>query len=106
MNATGFMHNSMRMYWGKKILEWSRSPREAFERVLYLNNRYFLCGRDPASYANVGWIFGLHDRPWGERPIFGTVRYMNDSGLQRKFDMDAYASRVQRFEEELRSMPS
>lgn len=105
MNATGFMHNAMRMYWGKKILEWSPSPRQAYEHVLYLNNRYFLCGRDPASYANVGWIFGLHDRPWATRPIFGSVRYMNDSGLNRKFDMDAYLARVQRFEEEWRSMP-
>lgn len=103
MNATGFMHNAMRMYWGKKILEWSPNPRQAYERVLYLNNRYFLCGRDPASYANVGWIFGLHDRPWASRPIFGTVRYMNESGLNRKFDMNAYLKRVQRFEAELRS---
>lgn len=100
MNATGFMHNAMRMYWGKKILEWSPSPQEAYERVLYLNNRYFLCGRDPASYANVGWIFGLHDRPWAERPIFGTVRYMNDAGLKRKFDMIAYVRRVEQLESE------
>ena len=102
MNATGFMHNAMRMYWGKKVLEWSPSPQEAFARLLYLNNRYFLCGRDPASYANVGWIFGLHDRPWGRRPISGTVRYMNDAGLKRKFDMEAYEASVQRMEAESR----
>jgi len=91
MVRTGFMHNSMRMYWGKKVLEWKRTPREAFEDVLYLNNRYFLCGRDPVAYANVAWVFGLHDRPWGPaRPVFGTVRYMNAAGLERKFDMEAY----------------
>ena len=94
MLATGFMHNSMRMYWGKKVLEWKPSPREAFDELLYLNNKYFLCGRDPASYANIGWIFGLHDRPWQNRPIFGTVRYMNDAGLRRKFDMDGYLEKI------------
>jgi deoxyribodipyrimidine photo-lyase len=97
MVATGFMHNYMRMYWGKKILEWTRSPRAAFETTLYLNNKYFLDGRDPNAYANVAWIFGLHDRPWGPaRPVFGTVRYMNAAGLERKFDMDAYARSVDR----------
>jgi deoxyribodipyrimidine photo-lyase len=91
MTRTGYMHNYMRMYWGKKILEWKRSPREAYSDVLYLNNKYFLCGRDPNAYANVGWIFGLHDRPWGPaRKIFGTVRYMNAAGLERKFDMEGY----------------
>jgi deoxyribodipyrimidine photo-lyase len=96
MTCTGFMHNYMRMYWGKRILEWSRTPREAFERTLRLNNRWFLCGRDVNAYANVAWIYGLHDRPWGPaRPIFGTVRYMNAAGLQRKFDMAAYVRRVE-----------
>jgi deoxyribodipyrimidine photo-lyase len=95
MTCTGFMHNYMRMYWGKRILEWSPTPREAFETTLRLNNRWFLCGRDANAYANVGWIYGLHDRPWGPaRPIFGTVRYMNAAGLRRKFDMDAYLRRV------------
>ena len=94
MIRTGFMHNMMRMYWGKKILEWKKSPEEAFEDALYLNNKYFLCGRDPASYANIGWLFGLHDRPWGRRKIFGTIRYMNAAGLERKFDMEAYLSMV------------
>ena len=93
MVATGFMHNSMRMYWGKKVLEWTRTPREAFDDLLYLNNKYFLCGRDPNAYANVAWVFGLHDRPWGPaRPVFGTVRYMNAAGLERKFDMGAYVA--------------
>jgi len=90
MTRTGYMHNYMRMYWGKKILEWSSTPQEAFQRTLQLNNKYFIDGRDPSAYANVAWIFGLHDRPWSERPIFGKVRYMNHKGLERKFDMDAY----------------
>jgi deoxyribodipyrimidine photo-lyase len=95
MIQTGFMHNYMRMYWGKKILEWSKSPKQAYETALHLNNKYFLDGRDPVSYANVGWIFGLHDRPWIERPVFGQVRYMNAAGLERKFDMDAYIKQVE-----------
>ncbi len=90
MVQTGKMHGYMRMYWGKKIIEWSPRPREAFERTLHLNNKYFIDGRDPNGYANVAWLFGLHDRPWGERPIFGTVRYMNAAGLERKFDMGLY----------------
>jgi len=94
MRLTGKMHNYMRMYWGKKILEWTRTPAAAFRRALDLNNRYFLDGRDPASYANVAWCFGKHDRPWKQRPVFGTVRYMNAAGLERKFDMDAYVRRV------------
>lgn len=95
MIATGFMHNYMWMYWGKKILEWSQLPREGFETTLKLNNKFFLDGRDPNSYAAVAWIYGLHDRPWGPaRKIFGTVRYMNAAGLKRKFDMDAYVKRI------------
>ena len=90
MRLTGYMHNHMRMYWGKKILEWCNTPQYAYSTALYLNNKYFIDGRDPNSYANIGWIFGLHDRPWQERPIFGKVRYMNARGLERKFDIDAY----------------
>jgi len=96
MVFTGYMHNHMRMYWGKKILEWSSTPEKAFATALALNNRYFLCGRDPNSYAGVAWCFGLHDRPWPERPIFGKVRSMMASGLERKFDIDAYVKRVGR----------
>ncbi len=92
MLATGYMHNHMRMYWGKKILEWSNTPEYAYASTLTLNNRYFLDGRDPSSYANVAWVFGLHDQAWKERPIFGKVRYMNAGGLERKFDIDAYVS--------------
>ena len=95
MVRTGFMHNYMRMYWGKKILEWTPDPADAHATTLHLNNKYFLCGRDCSSYGNVAWIYGLHDRPWGPaRPIFGTVRYMNAAGLRRKFDMDAYVAKV------------
>jgi deoxyribodipyrimidine photo-lyase len=96
MTLTGYMHNTMRMYWGKKILEWTRDPEEAHRRVLAFNNRYFLDGRDASSFANVGWIFGLHDRPWPERPVFGTVRSMTARGLERKFDIAAYVSSVER----------
>ena len=95
MKKTGYMHNYMRMYWGKKILEWCNTPEFAYSTALYLNNKYFLDGRDPNSYANVAWIFGLHDRPWQERPVFGKVRYMNAGGLERKFDIEAYVSWVE-----------
>jgi deoxyribodipyrimidine photo-lyase len=84
----------MRMYWGKKVLEWSLSPEDGYATLVRLNNTYFLDGRDANSYANVGWVFGLHDRPWPERPIFGTVRYMNAAGLKRKTDIEAYVRRV------------
>ena len=94
MRDTGFMHNYMRMYWAKKILEWSSDPAAAFRTVLHLNNKYFLDGRDANSYANVAWVFGMHDRPWPERPVFGKVRYMNAKGLERKFDMAAYLRAV------------
>jgi deoxyribodipyrimidine photo-lyase len=95
MLHTGTMHNYMRMYWGKQILLWSRSPQSAFRTALYLNNKYFLDGRDPNAYCNVGWIFGLHDRPWPERKVLGTVRTMTASGLERKFDIRAYVERMQ-----------
>jgi len=88
------MHPYMRMYWAKKILEWSLSPEAAFEIALALNNRYFLDGRDPNSFAGVAWCFGTHDRPWPERPVFGTVRTMTLGGLERKFDMAGYLKRV------------
>jgi deoxyribodipyrimidine photo-lyase len=96
MLATGKMHNYMRMYWGKKILEWSTTPEEAFRTALYLNNKYELDGRDPNGFTGVAWCFGKHDRAWPERPIFGKVRYMNDAGLRRKFDIEAYVQRVER----------
>ena len=96
MRETGYMHNYMRMYWGKKILEWSPDPKTAYDRTLRLNNRYFLDGRDPNSFANVAWVFGLHDRGWKERPVYGKVRYMSQGGLDRKADPDAYVEKVDR----------
>ena len=95
MVLTGKMHNYMRMYWGKKIIEWVKEPVEAFRIALYLNNKYELDGRDPNSFTGVAWCFGKHDRPWSERPIFGTVRYMNAAGLERKFDMEAYVRKIE-----------
>jgi deoxyribodipyrimidine photo-lyase len=82
------------MYWGKKILEWTPTPEAAFATTLHLNNRYFLDGREPSSYTAVAWCFGLHDRAWAERSIFGKIRFMNAAGLQRKFDMERYITEV------------
>lgn len=90
---TGVIHNYMRMYWGKKIIQWTEGPDDAFEYMIYLNNKYALDGGDPNSYAGIAWCLGKHDRPWKERPVFGTVRYMNDKGLLRKFDMGLYLKR-------------
>ena len=98
MKFTGRLHGYMRMYWGKKILEWSASPQSGFREALRLNNRWFLDGRDSCSFAGVAWCFGLHDRPWGERPIFGNVRFMNESGLKRNFDMASYLRFVEKEE--------
>jgi len=95
MVCTGFMHNYMRMYWGKKILEWSPTPEEGFATTLALNNRYFIDGRDPNSYAGVAWIYGVHDRAWPERAIFGKVRTMMASGLERKCDIRGYVKKVE-----------
>lgn len=104
MVVTGFMHNYMRMYWGKKILEWTKSPKAAYEHVLYLNNKYLMDGRDANSFANVAWVFGLHDRPWGPvRNIFGTVRYMNAAGLERKFDIDKYVEQINALKDDSKS---
>jgi deoxyribodipyrimidine photo-lyase len=94
MRETGYIHNHMQMYWGKRILEWSPTPEEAFETVLRLNNRCFLAGRDANSFTNVAWLFGLHDRPWGPRNVFGSVRSMDQNSL-RKFDADAYIRAVE-----------
>ncbi|MBM3312753.1 MAG: deoxyribodipyrimidine photolyase [Candidatus Aminicenantes bacterium] len=94
MVVSGKMHGYMRMYWGKKILEWSPTPELAFAAALALNNKYELDGRDPNGFAGVAWCFGKHDRPWQERKIFGHVRTMNDRGLRRKFDIDQYVRRV------------
>lgn len=89
--TTGKMHGYMRMYWAKKILEWSSTPQDAFEMALYLNDKYSLDGRDPNGYVGVAWsIGGIHDRAWKERPVYGKIRYMNRNGCARKFDVDKY----------------
>jgi len=90
MIETGYMHNTMRMYWCKKIIEWSKSFEEAYKVAIYLNDKYFLDGRDPNSYTGVAWCFGLHDQGWKEREVFGKLRYMNAKGLERKYDMKKY----------------
>jgi len=91
MVKTGKMHGYMRMYWAKKILEWTSSCRAAQEIAIYLNDLYSLDGRDPNGYVGIAWsIGGVHDRAWFERPIFGKVRYMNYNGLKRKFDVEKY----------------
>jgi deoxyribodipyrimidine photo-lyase len=94
LRCTGAMQSYMRMYWGKKILEWSKTGESAFRLAVALNDRYALDGRDPNGYTGIAWCFGTHDRPWRERPVFGKVRYMNTRGLDRKFRMDAYLDRV------------
>ncbi len=91
MMKTGIMHGYMRMYWAKKILEWSKSSQEAIKNTIYLNDHYSLDGGDPNGYTGIMWsIAGVHDRPWFDRPIYGKIRYMNDNGLKNKFDIESY----------------
>jgi deoxyribodipyrimidine photo-lyase len=91
MVSTGWMHNYMRMYWAKKILEWTRSAAEAYRIAVKLNDRYELDGRDPNGYAGIAWsIVGKFDRPWFERPIFGQIRYMSGASTGKKFDSRKY----------------
>ncbi|MGB7553145.1 MAG: deoxyribodipyrimidine photo-lyase [Candidatus Korobacteraceae bacterium] len=95
MLHAGWMHNYMRMYWAKKILEWSPSPAVAYQTAVYLNDKYFLDGRDPNGYAGIAWsIAGKFDRPWFERPIFGTIRYMSGNAAARKFDTQQYIAQM------------
>jgi deoxyribodipyrimidine photo-lyase len=95
MVKTGKMHGYMRMYWAKKILEWTKSPEEAMSIAIYLNDKYSLDGRDPNGYAGIAWsIGGVHDRTWSERPIFGKIRYMNYNGCKRKFNVNSYIDMV------------
>ena len=91
MVSTGWMHNYVRMYWAKKILEWTRSPAEVHRIAVRLNDKYELDGRDPNGYAGIAWaIVGKFDRPWFERPIFGQIRYMSGESTGRKFDSKKY----------------
>lgn len=95
MVIKGKMHGYLRMYWGKKILEWSKTPEDAISRAIYLNDKYELDGRDPNGYTGIAWVIGgVHDRAWGERPVFGKVRYMNFNGCRRKFDVDLYIDKI------------
>jgi deoxyribodipyrimidine photo-lyase len=91
MVRDGWMHNYMRMYWAKKILEWTKSPAEAYRIAVYLNDKYELDGRDPNGYAGIAWsIVGKYDRPWFEREIFGQIRYMSGASTGKKFDSRKY----------------
>lgn len=90
----GKIHGYYRMYWGKKIIEWSRTCEDALRTMIDLHDIYALDGRDPNTYTNILWCFGLHDRPWGERPIFGQLRYMSLEGMRRKTDTDAYIEEI------------
>lgn len=94
MIKTGKMHGYMRMYWAKKILEWTSNAETAMKEAIYLNDKYELDGRNPNGYAGIAWsIGGVHDRAWFERPIFGQIRYMNENGCRRKFKVDDYIKR-------------
>lgn len=94
----GKMHNYMRMYWAKKIIEWTKDWRQAYQWLIYLNDKYELDGRDPNGYGGIAWSFGQFDHPWKERKIFGKVRYMNDKGLERKFNMKLYLEKIENLE--------
>jgi len=95
MKYLGKMHGFMRMYWAKKILEWTAEPQAALDAAIYLNDRYSIDGRDPNGYVGIAWcIAGVHDQGWKERPVFGKVRYMNLAGCRRKFNVEAYVERV------------
>jgi deoxyribodipyrimidine photo-lyase len=92
----GKMHGYLRMYWAKKILEWTKSQQDALQVATYLNDRYELDGRDPNGYTGIAWsIGGVHDRAWKERAIFGKVRYMSYKGASNKFDVKAYIRKVE-----------
>ena len=91
MIIKGKMHGFMRMYWAKKILEWSPSPEVAQQTAIDLNDKYQIDGRDPNGYTGIAWsIGGIHDRAWFERPVYGKVRYMNFNGCKRKFNVNSY----------------
>ena len=94
----GKIHGYYRMYWGKKILEWSASAEDALATMLWMHDRFALDGDDPNTYTNILWCFGLHDRPWPERPIYGTIRSMVLSGMERKSDVGAYLREIQYLE--------
>ena len=95
MVEQGWMHNYMRMYWAKKILEWTPDVKTAMKYAVYLNDRYFLDGRDPNGYAGIAWsMVGKFDRPWFDRPIFGKIRYMSGASTGKKFDSKRYIQQM------------
>lgn len=98
MILRGKIHGYYRMYWGKKILEWSASYQEAVDTMVDIHGKYALDGRDPNTYTNILWCFGLHDRPWPERPIFGKMRYMSLEGMKRKTNTRAYIDEIAEME--------
>jgi deoxyribodipyrimidine photo-lyase len=101
MMKRGKMHGYLRMYWAKKMLEWTESPEQALQIAIYLNDKYELDGRDPNGYAGIAWsIGGVHDRAWGERPVFGKIRYMSYQGCKSKFDVKNYIAYAQRLSNE------
>jgi deoxyribodipyrimidine photo-lyase len=98
MLLRGKIHGYYRMYWGKKVLEWSRSYQEAVDFMVDTHGLYALDGRDPNTFTNILWCFGLHDRAWGERKIFGKIRYMSLEGMKRKTDTEAYVREIEELE--------
>jgi deoxyribodipyrimidine photo-lyase len=95
MVQSGKLHGYLRMYWAKKILEWTPDPETALEYAITLNDRYSLDGRDPNGYTGIAWsIGGVHDRAWRERAVFGKIRFMNEAGCRRKFDVQGYIQSV------------
>ena len=95
MVVTGWMHGYVRMYWAKKILEWSPTPEAAYARALRLNDKYLIDGRDPNGYTGIAWaIGGKHDRAWGERPVFGKIRFMSYESTRKKFDSKGYIAQI------------
>jgi deoxyribodipyrimidine photo-lyase len=95
--VTGTIHNYLRMLWGKKVIEWSRTPEEAYRTLVHLNNKYALDGRDPNSWNGILWRFGLFDRPWApERAVLGRVRYMSSANTAKKFRLGSYLAYVER----------
>jgi deoxyribodipyrimidine photo-lyase len=98
LRLRGKIHGYYRMYWGKKIVEWAPGARDALDTMLYLHDRYALDGDDPNTYTNLLWCFGLHDRPWPERPIYGTIRSMMRQGMERKTNVDAYIREIENLE--------
>ena len=98
LRLRGKIHGYYRMYWGKKLIEWCETYEDAFRLMIELHDKYALDGRDPNTYTSVLWCFGLHDRPWTERPVFGKLRYMSFAGMKRKTSVDSYIREMDHLE--------